>query len=109
MWPERLRFTGCAGELEQLRLRLRRAGRGEDAGAKRGPAASVHEAERREAVEPGVGDALEEGPGEGGLRKHSKGGDLRGEGVHALGNLAKDRTQKAARCRLLIQCANLGK
>jgi hypothetical protein len=49
-----------AGELEQLGLGLRRAGRREDAGTERMPAAGVHEAERGEAVEPGVGDALDE-------------------------------------------------
>ena len=68
-----------AGQLEQLRLCLRRAGRREDASAKRMPAAGIHEAERGEAVEPGVGDALNE-PGAVGLRELSQRGHLRREG-----------------------------
>jgi hypothetical protein len=85
-----------AGELEQFGLGLRRAGRGEDAGTERMPAAGIHEAERGEAVEPGVGHALDE-PGAVGLRELPQRRDLRGEGGEVVGRLGGEGEVELAR------------
>ena len=81
-----LRQGSRAGELEQFGLRLVGGGRGEDAGAKRMPAPGVHETERGEAVEPCVGDALDE-PSAVCLGELPEGGDLRREGGEVVGRL----------------------
>ncbi len=94
-----LQFLGQgsgAGEFEQLRLRLRSAGRREDAGAERMPAAGVHEAERGEAVEPGVGDALYEANPIC-LRELPQRSHLRSEGREQVGRLGRECKVELAR------------
>ena len=57
---EILRQSSTAHELQEFRLRLRCAGRRENARSERMPAASVHKSERCEAIEPCVGNALDQ-------------------------------------------------
>ncbi len=93
-----------AGELEQLRLGLRCAGRGEDAGAERMPAAGVHEAERGEAVEPGIGDALDEA-GAVGLRELPQRGYLWSKGSQIIRCLGAENEVELTCDRLHKLCA----
>ena len=60
---------------EEFGLRLRRAGRRKNTRSEWMPATSIHETERGKAIEPGVGDALDQ-PGPIYLRKLPQRRDL---------------------------------
>ena len=90
------RHAPGAGELQELRLGLRGAGGREDAGAERMPAAGVHEAERGEAVEPSVSDALDEA-GAIGLREVPQRRHLRSIGGEVVGRLGGEGEVELAR------------
>ena len=88
---------------QQEGLCLVRAGRSEDAGAERVPTASIHKAERGQAVEPGVGDALDEA-GAVHRRELPQCRNLRSEGGKKIRCFEPVRTKSSLRVKVSMSC-----